>query len=88
MRLSPSKLGPEQLGQHQWQIPERGSARRTEQEKRARQGERGQQSGAVCHLPPGAHTPSKSQRKKPRSFLTLKLLSHIHQSHIKCLVIQ
>ena len=56
-------LGPEQLG-HQWQIPERGSARRTEQEKRARQGERGQRSGAVCHPPPGAHTPSKSQRNR------------------------
>lgn len=54
-------------------------------------GGRGQRSGAVCHPPPGGgggHTPSKSQRKKLRSFLTLKLLSHIHQSHIKCLIIQ
>lgn len=81
-------LGQEQPEQHKWQIPEKGSASRTEQEKGQgrRRGASDLEQSLAC--PPGPHTPSKSQRKKPRSFLTLKLSSHIHQSHIKCLVIQ
>ena len=38
--------------------------------------------------PPGPNTPSKSQRRKLRSFPMLELVICIHQSHIKCLVIQ